>query len=43
MKNPHSLNFEGVDAVGHVVCVRGVTLESYDFDYESQIYVLYGK
>ena len=40
---PHSVNFEGIDAIGHVVCVRGVTIESYDFDYRSNIFVFTGK
>ena len=40
---PHSLNFEGVDAVGHVACIRGITIESYDFDYDSKIYILNGE
>jgi len=32
-----------VDAIGLIVCVRGVTVESYDFDYDSQIFVFNGE
>ena len=41
--HPHSLNFEDVDAVGHVACIRGVTIESYDFNYDSNIHVFNGE
>ena len=41
--HPETLNFEGVNAVGHVVCIRGVTVDSYDFDYDSKIFVFTGE
>ena len=41
--HPETLNFEGVDAVGQIVCVRGVTIDSYEFDYESNIFVINGE
>ena len=43
VSHPHSVNFEGVDAVGHVICIRGVTIESYDFDYDSNVFIFNGK
>ena len=42
-KLPYTLNFNGFEAIGHIVFVRGFRVESYDYDYISGIYVVNGK
>lgn len=37
------MNFEGIDAIGHIVSVRGAVIESYEFDYDSNIHVFHGE
>ena len=37
------MNFQGLRPFGNVIVARGFTLTSFEFDFESSIYVFHGK
>lgn len=42
-ERPHTFNFTGMEAHGHLVNVRGLYLTGFSFDHQSKIYSIEGE